>query len=100
MLFAPYVLEVGNSVNTSVNFSSGNFHFAIGKADILDMHINKNGEIDLLVTDVYDFNDDKDASDLIKTGRNRQEKGEIIPYFYIYHVIIPKNAKLGRSKKK
>ncbi len=63
------------------------------------MHINKNGEIDLLVTDVYDFNDDKNAGELIKVGRNRQEKGEIIPYFYIYHVIIPKSAKLGESKK-
>ncbi len=90
-------MEVGNSVNTSIQFTDRNFHYAIGKADILDMHINKNGEIDLLVTDVYDFNDDKNASDLIKTGRNRQEKGEIKPYFYIYHVIIPKSAKLGES---
>ena len=93
-------LVAGNSIKTSVQFTDRNFHNAIGKADILDMHINKNGNLDLLVTDVYDFNDDKNASDLVKTGRDRQEKGEIIPYFYIYHVIIPKNAKLGRSKKK
>ena len=93
-------LIAGNYIKTSVQFTDKNFHNAIGKADILDMHINKNGEIDLLVTDVYDFNDDKDASDLIKTGRNRQEKGQIKPYFYIYHVIIPKSAKLGESKNK
>ena len=93
-------LEVGNSVNTSIQFKDNIFRYAIGKADILDMHINKSGEIDLLVTDVYDFNDDKNASALIKAGRDRQEKGEIIPYFYIYHVIIPKNAKLDENKKK
>ena len=89
-------MKAGNSVNTSIQFTDNNFHNAIGKADILDMHINKNGE----VTDVYDFNNDKNASDLIKTGRNRQEKGEIKPYFYIYHVIIPKSAKLGESGKR
>lgn len=61
------------------------------------MHLNKNGDLDFLVTDVYDFNDDKNASDLIKVGRDRQEKGEIIPYFYIYHVIIPKSAKVYRE---
>ena len=93
-------MKAGNSANTSIQFTDGIFRYAIGKADILDMHINKSGEIDLLVTDVYDFNDDKDAGDLIKTGRNRQEKGEIKPYFYIYHVIILKSAKLGESKKK
>lgn len=93
-------IEAGNSINTSIQFTDNNFHNAIGKADILDMHMNRNGEIDLLVTDVYDFNDDKNASDLIKTGRSRQERGEIIPYFYIYHVIIPKSAKLGESKNK
>ena len=37
---------------------------------------------------------------LNQAGRNRQEKGEIKPYFYICHVIIPKSAKLGESGRK
>ena len=93
-------LNLGKSFDTSIQFTDKHFYYAIGKADIRDMHINKNGDFDLLVTDVYDFNDDKNASDLVKVGRDRQEKGEIKPYFYIYHVIIPKSAKLGKSKNK
>lgn len=53
------------------------------------MYINKNGDMRLLVTDVYDFNENSD-SQLIKAGRDRQEKGEIKPYFVVYHVIIPR----------
>jgi len=63
------------------------------------MHINKNGDLDLLITDIYDFNPNS-QNDLIQVGRDRQEKGEIIPYFYIYHVIIPKNAKMNENKRK
>jgi hypothetical protein len=73
---------------------------SMNEKDNKNMHINKNGDLDLLITDVYDFNNDKNASDLVKVGRDRQEKGGIIPYFYIYHVIIPKNLKLNDSKRK
>ena len=86
-------LEVGNSVNTTITFKDTNFQLAIGKADIRNMHINKDGNIDLLVTDVYDFNKN-DPRDLVQVGRDRQEKGEIKPYFIMYHVIIPKTSKL------
>ena len=44
-------------------------------------------------TDVYDFNPNS-KSDLVQVGRERQERGEITPYFMIYHVIIPKNRKI------
>lgn len=39
------------------------------------MHINRQGNINLLVTDVYDFNPNS-LSDLVQVGRDRQEKGE------------------------
>ncbi len=84
-------LDRGLHINTSIQFNDRNFHSAIGNADILDMHINKNGEIDMLVTDVYDFNDNETLT-LIREARKRQLAGEIIPYFIIYHVIIPKTA--------
>lgn len=81
------------SVEGSLRFKDKNFYNAIGHADIKNMHINRNGDIDLLITDVYDFNPNS-PSDLIQVGRERQERGEITPYFMIYHVIIPKNRKI------
>ena len=56
------------------------------------MHINQNGDIELYIADVYDFNEGE-ASNLVRVGRNRQDKGEITPYFYAYRVIIPKDKK-------
>ena len=57
------------------------------------MHINKNGDIELYITDVYDFNEEE-RNNLVRIGRDRQNKGEITPYFYAYRVIIPKNEKI------
>lgn len=68
------------NINDTVNLTGRNWHNAIGYADIRDMHINRNGDIDLLVTNVYDFNPNS-KSDLIQVGRERQEKGEITPLF-------------------
>ncbi|HIS89062.1 TPA: hypothetical protein IAA87_06550, partial [Candidatus Avigastranaerophilus faecigallinarum] len=59
---------------------------------------NKNGDIELLVADTYDFNKN-DSNDLVRIGREKQEKGDIIPYFMIYNVIIPKNVKIGTKVK-
>ncbi|MBQ8887654.1 MAG: hypothetical protein IJY61_08145 [Candidatus Gastranaerophilales bacterium] len=49
---------------------------------------NKQGNIDLLVVDTYDFNK-KESKDLIKLAREHQDRGDLVPYFIIYHVIIP-----------
>ena len=84
------------SVEGSLEFKDKNFYYALGHADIKNMHINRNGDIDLLITDVYDFNPNS-KSDLVQVGRERQEKGEITPYFMIYHVIIPKNRKISNK---
>jgi len=46
-------------------------------------------DIELYVTDTCDFNS-SERKGAPAAGRNRQEKGEIKPYFEIYHVIIPK----------
>ena len=85
-------LKNNYSINDSIQFTGKNWGNAIGRADIRNMHINKNGDIELYITDVYDFNEGE-KNDLVRVGRNRQDKGEIIPYFYAYRVIIPKNEK-------
>ena len=77
------------SVDESISFKDKNWHNTIGNGDIRKMHINKNGDVELYVTDTYDFNKGE-KSGAPAVGRDRQEKGEIKPYFEIYHVIIPK----------
>ena len=77
------------SVDESISFKDTNWHNAIGNGDIRKMHINKNGDIELYVTDTYDFNKGE-RTGAPAVGRDRQEKGEIKPYFEIYHVIIPR----------
>ena len=88
-------LKNGLSVDTSeMVFKDSNFYYALKKVDIKDMHINRNRDLDLLIIDIYDFSNN-DANDLVKLARQRQEQGEIIPYFIIYHVIIQKNIKIS-----
>lgn len=73
----------------SINFTDKNFHNALGNVDIKEMKYRKNGDLELYVTDVYDFNKN-DNNPMVRAGRRLQDKGEIKPYFIIYHVIIPK----------
>ncbi len=48
------------NINTNnINFKNLNFHNEIGKADIKNIKLNSNGDMTLLVTDVYDFNHSK-----------------------------------------
>ncbi len=61
------------------------------------MHINKNGDLELHIADVYDFNA-HDNNLAVRVGRDRQDKGEITPYFYAYRVIIPKEEKENALK--
>lgn len=84
-------IKKGSFVNDSVAFTDENFYHALHNADILNMHINKQGNVDLLITDVYDFNDEKKSSDLIKLAREHQLRGDLIPYFIVYRVVIPKS---------
>lgn len=79
-------------INDSINLKGKNWGNAVGNADIRDMHINKNGDIEFYVTDVYDFNEGE-KNPLVKIGRNRQDNGNITPYFYAYSVIISKEEK-------
>ena len=78
-------------VEGSLNFEDTNFYNALGSVDIKQMKYRKNGDVELLVTDVYDFNKNS-KSKIVQAGRKLQEKGKIKPYFIMYHVIIPKNS--------
>ena len=78
-------------INSSMEFTDLNFNNAIHYADIIDLHYNKNGELECLIADTYDFNK-KSLSEKVKQARKLQEEGKLIPYFSYYHVIFPKEA--------
>lgn len=81
-------LKQNNHINTSINFDDRNLHNAIGAADIVDMHINKNQEIEFSVLDLYDFNTG-DKRKTVMVGKELQDKGVLVPYLIIYRVVIP-----------
>ena len=82
-------MQKGLITEGSINFTDKNFHNALGNVDIKEMKYKKNGDLELYVTDVYDFNKNE-TNPLVQIGRDRQLKGQITPYCIMYHVIIPK----------
>ena len=71
-------------------------YYSINNADILDLHINKQGNIDLLVVDTYDFNNAPDSSDLIKLAREHQDRGD---FFVSFNFLKIKFAQLANINK-
>lgn len=70
-------------------FFNNNFKNSIGKAQVLDYYIDKQGNLYVKILDTYEFN--KKAKDFLnKAGRSQMLKGNLKPYFSIYEVIIPK----------
>ena len=77
------------ALDRDMTFKTGNFYYAINNADILDLHINKQGNVDLLVVDTYDFNNDPNSLDLIRLAREHQDRGDFVPYFIILKINLP-----------
>jgi hypothetical protein len=86
-----FIKDYGITAVTSIGFNSFNFKNAIGNADILDMYMDKNGEISLYVIDTYDFNK-KDTNPVVRAARKHQESGKLKPYFMIYSIKIDKET--------
>ena len=91
-------MHKGYSINDSIDLEDKNWHNALGKADIVNMHKNKRGDIELDIIDVNNYNEGE-TNKMVQIGRDRQEKGEIKPFFIRYHVIIPKDSKIGDTGK-
>ena len=83
----------------NMDFKDNNWNNALGKADIVNMHKNKQGDIELDIIDVNNYNEEE-SNKMVRIGRDRQDKGEIKPFFIRYHVIIPKNSKIGNAGQK
>ena len=59
-----------------------NFHYAINNADIINLRIDKNGNIYGDLIDITDYNKG-DENILVKAARPLQLSGEITPIFVI-----------------
>ncbi len=90
-------LQTGEVVSGSVRYPSAkeslNLGMALGRADILDTYINKNGDIISFVLDTYDFN--KGESLPIEVARNVQEHGLLKAFYSITIILVPKEQWLS-----
>ena len=77
----------GEHINTSLNFvSNPNLYFAFGNVDILDLHINKEGDIEAYVLDTYDFNKGG-INPLVNIGRKLQDNYALYGYYTLTKII-------------
>ena len=82
-------LYKGEHINTSMRFNllkAPNLYFAFGNVDILDLHINNEGNFEAYVLDTYDFNEGS-SNWFVQKGRLAQEKGLINNYYTLVKVI-------------
>lgn len=79
----------GFAGNTSlIRFSDDDLYFALGKVDIINIHMDNKNNLWMLVVDTYDFNKN-DPLPLVQKARRFQEQGLIENYYSIIPVKIP-----------
>ena len=82
--------------NISGNFPShgisneDNWHNALGHFDIRNIEIDKQGNLHVKVYDTYDFNKENKTT-ANQAGYEQMHKGNLVPYFTIHDVLIPKD---------
>ena len=77
--------------NKSISFRQGNLLNAYHYADIINIHIDKENNLNALVFDTYDFNK-FDPNPLAQKGGEYQDKRKIEPYYSIAILKIPENV--------
>ncbi len=79
------------SKDDSSSSTNSNLHDALGKVDVINPKFSENGNLTMQVCDVYDFN--KNSTDILnKAGASQMEKGNLIPYFSVVDVEVPKET--------
>lgn len=74
----------------TIKFQGINMYNAIGHADIQNIKIFDNGDLFLQIVDIYDFDNNPESSTEILAARRLQDTNDIIPYFEIIDIIIPR----------
>lgn len=76
-------------INGSLSFSRlSNVGLALGKTDIIDLHIDSNGNLTAQMVDTYDFNRD-DSFFGVEWARNQQERHRLRGFYTITEISIP-----------
>ena len=79
----------GFAENTSlIRFSDNDLYFALGKVDVINIHLDDMDNLWMLIVDTYDFNKN-DPLPLVQKARRFQEQGLIENYYSIIPVKIP-----------
>lgn len=79
----------GFAKNTSlIRFSDDDLYFALGKVDVINIHLDDMDNLWMLIVDTYDFNKN-DPLPLVQKARRFQEQGLIENYYSIIPVKIP-----------
>lgn len=74
--------------NKSISFRQGNLLNAYHYADIINIHIDKENNLNALVFDTYDFNEGE-TDILVSIPRELQKNGEITPYYSVIKIEVP-----------
>ncbi len=77
-------------INTSLRFSGtfNNAALALGKADVLNMYMDSEGNIHAQIFDTYEFNED-DPNWMVALARNSQEHHFLRSFYTITEISIP-----------
>ncbi len=78
--------------DSSLQFENGNTHNAIGRADVRKIKELDNGDLYVQLVDVYDFDANPKSDPKIRAARRLQDSKDIIPYFSVFDVIIPRKT--------
>lgn len=77
------------SKGSNIEFTSPDLYNALHGANIADATFDKNGNLNLVIEDLYNFNQGR-TSVRGRLGEKFQNKGDLIPYYVRVNVKIPK----------
>lgn len=88
-LFKFYKNDIYIQYKDGVEFTYGNFKYAIRRADIINLKIDIFGNVSGDLVDTTDYNNPIDDLKIVKVGYELQKENKIVPKFVIIHFSIP-----------
>lgn len=88
-LFKSYKNDIEIQYKNGIEFTYGNFKYAIRKADIINLKIDIFGNVSGDLVDTTDYNDPINDLKIVKVGYELQKENKIVPKFVIIHFSIP-----------
>lgn len=88
-LFKSYKNDIEIQYKNGIEFTYGNFKYAIRKADIINLKIDIFGNVSGDLVDTTDYNAPINDLKIVKVGYELQKENKIVPKFVIIHFSIP-----------